>query len=222
MPLARADELAVADEPVVHGAGCGWLSWTATPVTPTALSRDQRLADRPRHWRGGGLPAITTRARSSGALAPAAQCTAPARRGLPAAAGLDAQRATVHAEAERRGLRLVEVFTDEGISGKSTDGRPGPAAALDAVESGRAAVLVVAKLDRLSRSPSSGPKACGSSARRPSRPTWSGTSSPSIGRAPPGRRSRGDSRRTACRPLRAGRAGTRRRCGRSRQGRPSG
>lgn len=66
--------------------------------------------------------------------------------------GLEAQRAAVAAEAARRGWTLVEVFTDEGISGKAVGNRPGLAAALAAVESGQAAALIVAKLDRLSRS----------------------------------------------------------------------
>jgi DNA invertase Pin-like site-specific DNA recombinase len=44
------------------------------------------------------------------------------------------------------------LFTDAGISGKSLNGRDGLQAALQAVESGTAATLVVAKLDRLSRS----------------------------------------------------------------------
>lgn len=66
-------------------------------------------------------------------------------------AGLDAQRATVEAEAARRGWDLVAVHVDEGISGKSLD-RPGLADALAAVETGAAAALIVAKLDRLSRS----------------------------------------------------------------------
>ncbi len=67
-------------------------------------------------------------------------------------AGLDAQRATVAAEATRRGLTVVATFSDEGISGKSVTNRPGLAQALAAVETGTAAVLIVAKLDRLSRS----------------------------------------------------------------------
>jgi DNA invertase Pin-like site-specific DNA recombinase len=66
--------------------------------------------------------------------------------------GLAAQRAAVEAEADRRGWTLVEVFQDAGISGKSTVGRPGLAAALAAVESGQAAGILVSKLDRLSRS----------------------------------------------------------------------
>lgn len=67
-------------------------------------------------------------------------------------AGLDAQRRALADEAARRGWVLVEVFEDAGASGKSMAGRPGLEAALAAVESGRADVLAVAKLDRLSRS----------------------------------------------------------------------
>lgn len=67
-------------------------------------------------------------------------------------AGLAAQRSTIEAEAARRGWDLVEVHTDEAMSGKSLVGRTALEAAIAAVESGRAEVLVVAKLDRLSRS----------------------------------------------------------------------
>jgi DNA invertase Pin-like site-specific DNA recombinase len=68
-------------------------------------------------------------------------------------AGLAAQRSTITAEADRRGWTIVEWFADEGISGgKGLAGRPGLAAALNAVESGRACMLVAAKLDRISRS----------------------------------------------------------------------
>lgn len=66
--------------------------------------------------------------------------------------GLEAQRAAIRNECDRKGWTLVEVFEDAGYSGRSVDGRPGLAAALDAVASGRASALVVAKLDRLSRS----------------------------------------------------------------------
>lgn len=69
-----------------------------------------------------------------------------ADRGL----GLTAQRAAVAAEADRRGWTMLAVHED-ALSGKSLD-RPGLAAALAAVESGEAAGIVVAKLDRLSRS----------------------------------------------------------------------
>ncbi len=67
-------------------------------------------------------------------------------------AGLDAQRATVEAECARRGWTLTAVYVDAGASGKSLDGRPQLAEALAAVDNGTAAALVVAKLDRLSRS----------------------------------------------------------------------
>ena len=66
--------------------------------------------------------------------------------------GLEAQRAAIEAEAARRGWELVEMFEDAGISGKTLGNRPGLGAALQAVESGDASALVVAKLDRLSRS----------------------------------------------------------------------
>lgn len=66
-------------------------------------------------------------------------------------AGLAAQRAAILAEADRRGWRLVEMIEDAGYSGKSMK-RPGIAAALDALQHKQADTLVVAKLDRLSRS----------------------------------------------------------------------
>ena len=65
--------------------------------------------------------------------------------------GLAAQRASIEAEAARRGWTLVEVFTDVA-SGKSLTGREGLAAALRAAEFGQVGGIVVAKLDRLSRS----------------------------------------------------------------------
>ena len=40
--------------------------------------------------------------------------------------GIDAQRATVAAYAERKGLTIVEEYCDEGISAKSLKGRPPP------------------------------------------------------------------------------------------------
>lgn len=67
-------------------------------------------------------------------------------------AGLSAQRTAVEAEAARRGWNLISVEVDAGASGKSLAGRPHLAQALAAVSGGRADVLVVAKLDRLSRS----------------------------------------------------------------------
>ena len=68
-------------------------------------------------------------------------------------AGLEAQRAAIATEVERRGWLLLEVFEDaNGASAKSMRNREGLTAALDMVESHRADGLIVAKLDRLSRS----------------------------------------------------------------------
>lgn len=66
-------------------------------------------------------------------------------------AGLAAQRGAIAAEAARRGWQVVDVIEDAGYSAKDLK-RPGVQAALDALARGDAAALVVAKLDRLSRS----------------------------------------------------------------------
>lgn len=65
-------------------------------------------------------------------------------------AGLEAQRQTIAAEAARRGWS-VDWITDAGYSAKSLN-RPGIAQALELLRTGEAEALVVAKLDRLSRS----------------------------------------------------------------------
>jgi DNA invertase Pin-like site-specific DNA recombinase len=65
-------------------------------------------------------------------------------------AGLQAQRAAIIAECARRGWELMEIAEDVG-SGKDLK-RPGIRAALDSLAAGDASALVVAKLDRLSRS----------------------------------------------------------------------
>ncbi|MGB8652865.1 MAG: recombinase family protein [Mycobacteriales bacterium] len=67
-------------------------------------------------------------------------------------AGLAAQRAAIEGDAARRGWEIVAVHEDAGASGKSLTGRVGLSAALDAVSHGQADVLLVSKLDRLSRS----------------------------------------------------------------------
>jgi DNA invertase Pin-like site-specific DNA recombinase len=67
-------------------------------------------------------------------------------------AGLDAQADAIRREAERRGWSGLTLFTDAGLSGKSVDGRDALVAALGFVEAQRGSVLVVAKLDRLTRS----------------------------------------------------------------------
>jgi len=65
--------------------------------------------------------------------------------------GIAAQRAAIESECARRGVELLTVHTDAGISGK-TLARPGLTDALADLDAGRGTVLMVAKLDRLSRS----------------------------------------------------------------------
>lgn len=65
--------------------------------------------------------------------------------------GLGDQRQVIAAEAARRGWTDVEYLTDEGFSAKNLS-RPAIATALEMLQTGRASVLVVSKLDRLSRS----------------------------------------------------------------------
>lgn len=66
-------------------------------------------------------------------------------------AGLAAQRSAIEAEAERHGWDLTEIIEDAGFSAKDLK-RPGVCDALGRLERGDADVLVVSKLDRLSRS----------------------------------------------------------------------
>ena len=66
-------------------------------------------------------------------------------------AGLDAQRAAIVAECARKGWTLAAIHEDAGYSAKNLD-RPALAVALDTLERGTARALVVAKVDRLSRS----------------------------------------------------------------------
>lgn len=65
--------------------------------------------------------------------------------------GLAAQRAAITVEAERRGWRNLRWIEDPGYSGKDTR-RPGLAQARELLQRGEAEGLVVAKMDRLSRS----------------------------------------------------------------------
>src|SRR5690349_6764124 len=65
--------------------------------------------------------------------------------------GLDAQRAAIEVEVERRGWAPACLLEDVA-SGGTLDKRPALSSALDALDRGDADVLVVAKLDRLSRS----------------------------------------------------------------------
>ena len=82
--------------------------------------------------------------------------------------GLDAQAAAVTRAIEARGWNLVTAFVDAGRSG-GTLNRPELTKALDHLDRGVADVLVVAKLDRLSRSVSD----FDTIARRAKRRHWS-------------------------------------------------
>lgn len=65
--------------------------------------------------------------------------------------GLADQRSVIGAEAARRNWSDIEYLSDEGYSAKNLS-RPAIASALDKLRKGEASVLVVSKLDRLSRS----------------------------------------------------------------------
>jgi DNA invertase Pin-like site-specific DNA recombinase len=67
------------------------------------------------------------------------------------AAGLEAQREAILRECKRREWELVEVVEDAGYSARDLR-RPGVQAAIAELGRGKADALVVAKLDRLSRS----------------------------------------------------------------------
>ena len=67
-------------------------------------------------------------------------------------AGLAAQRNAIEAVAAARGWTITGWHEDGGVSGgKAPHQRPGLAGALDAVQTGQAERLIVAKIDRLSR-----------------------------------------------------------------------
>ena len=65
--------------------------------------------------------------------------------------GMAAQEAAIEQACEARGWQLAGIEKDNGATGTTTD-RPGLQRALDAIVAGEATALVVAKLDRLSRS----------------------------------------------------------------------
>jgi DNA invertase Pin-like site-specific DNA recombinase len=65
--------------------------------------------------------------------------------------GLAAQRSAIITEVGRRGWELVEVLEDSGYSGRDFN-RPAVTTAMRLLQCGHADALVVAKLDRLSRS----------------------------------------------------------------------
>ena len=67
-------------------------------------------------------------------------------------AGFAAQRSAIEAVAAVRGWTITAWHEDGGVSGgKAPHQRPGLAGALDAVQTGQAERLIVAKIDRLSR-----------------------------------------------------------------------
>ena len=65
--------------------------------------------------------------------------------------GLEAQRAKAVAYCELHDYEVSEVVVDSGVSGKSLD-RPGIRRVFEVVDSGEVGVVVVAKLDRATRS----------------------------------------------------------------------
>jgi len=67
-------------------------------------------------------------------------------------AGIQAQREAIERECDARGYELAEVITDAGVSAATVAKRPGITRALAALDRGDVEALMVAKLDRLSRS----------------------------------------------------------------------
>lgn len=65
--------------------------------------------------------------------------------------GLRAQKDAIRRECQRRGLDLIALHEDAGLSAKTLN-RPALASALSELDSGQGSVLMVAKLDRLTRS----------------------------------------------------------------------
>jgi DNA invertase Pin-like site-specific DNA recombinase len=66
--------------------------------------------------------------------------------------GLSVQRKAIKDYCERRGFTLVDVFEDNGASGRSTRKRPGLAAAIEACRSEGCGAIVSTRVDRLARS----------------------------------------------------------------------
>ena len=70
--------------------------------------------------------------------------------------GISAQQAAIRAECERRGWQLLRIVGEDAGARSDTLDRAGLQQALQILDGGAAEVLVVAKLDRLSRSVSQG------------------------------------------------------------------
>jgi DNA invertase Pin-like site-specific DNA recombinase len=104
---------------------------------------------------------LFTRVNSAGTLTPMTTTSTPRRvigylrvstdRQARSGLGLDAQARAIGAAATARGWEMVGTYTDDGCSA-GTLRRPALAEALAALDRGEADALVVAKLDRLSRS----------------------------------------------------------------------
>jgi DNA invertase Pin-like site-specific DNA recombinase len=71
-------------------------------------------------------------------------------------AGLASQRKAIRAEAERRGWELLEIVGEDAGASSATLERDGLQSALQRLDAHEAEVLLVAKLDRMSRSVSQG------------------------------------------------------------------
>lgn len=71
-------------------------------------------------------------------------------------AGVAAQRTAITAECERRGWDLIRIVGEDSGASSATLERAGLQEALDTLDRGSADVLVIAKLDRLSRSVAQG------------------------------------------------------------------
>ena len=81
-------------------------------------------------------------------------------------AGLAAQRKAIRDEADRRGWDLVQVVGEDAGAPSATLERAGLQGALEHLDRGEAEVLVVAKLDRLSRSVAQGAQVMDRAKRR--------------------------------------------------------
>lgn len=71
-------------------------------------------------------------------------------------AGIAAQKAAIQGECERRGWELLRIVGEDSGASSATLERKGLQRALEALDAGKADVLIVAKLDRLSRSVAQG------------------------------------------------------------------
>src|SRR4029453_7820010 len=71
-------------------------------------------------------------------------------------AGISAQRSAIRGECDRRGWSLLRIIGEDSGASSATLERAGLQRALDALDGGTADILVIAKLDRLSRSVAQG------------------------------------------------------------------